>query len=828
MNTINYGIDLGTTNSAIAILNDLKPEVIANREGGTFTPSAVWINKKGSVRVGRLAKERHEADGGNCAIEFKRAMGMGKQAAKLFEECGKTLLPEELSAEILKSLKADVFQNRNHDLQAAVITVPAAFELPQCEATRKAAELAGFKYSPLLQEPVAASLAYGFQSLSDKEFWLVYDFGGGTFDAAIIQVRDGVIQVVNHAGDNFLGGGLIDWQIVEKVFLPKLLEEYDLDDFTRGNPKWRGAFNKLKGAAEKSKIKVSRTNSAYNIFEDGLCADDSENQVDLDCTLAPDVLESICIPYVNQSVNLCKKVLKDSNLKPESVSKIIMVGGTSLLPSLRKALKDQLGITLEYSIDPITVVARGAAIFAGTQKLDVIDGATVEGSFKLELKNYEPVGSDINPQIGGLIKKRDQNEFKGYSVEIVDIKSGWHSGRISLASNGAFITEVHAEKGRKCEFQIHLYDPLGKTQTLKPDSFSYIVGLSITSVPLTHSVGVALANNKSSWFLKKGTSLPARGHFVHHSTVSVRKSHPEDEIRIPIIEGDNPIADTNPLIGFIIITSGQVGRDIPPGADVEITLSIDESRIVTSKTYIPILDEEFGGVHKLGEIVLRQAELLKKEMVEIEKQIEAAEGKVSKIGNSKAKVKYEEIQKENLQEDIEICIQAAETDKIAAAEAEHKLRQLITQVRAVEAELRLPELVQQAQEQYNFVQKLISEYGNDDEKSALENITTEMENAIDANDVELLEQLIDTMHALTFAILDRQIWFWITRFQYLEEQKTSMSDQNLAGQLLDQGRRAVTNEDLESLKAVVRQLTGLLSPEEQKREEARAYGATII
>jgi len=828
MNIINYGIDLGTTNSAIAVLDDLKPDVISNREGAAFTPSAVWINKKGSVRVGRLAKERYEVDPDNCAIEFKRAMGMGKQAIKSFDASNIKMLPEELSAEILKSLKADVFQNRNYNLQAAVITVPAAFELPQCEATRKAAELAGFKYSPLLQEPVAASLAYGFQSESDKEFWLVYDFGGGTFDTAIIQVRDGVIQVVNHIGDNFLGGGLIDWQIIEKVFVPHLLEEHDLEDFTRGNAKWRAAFNKLKGSAEKAKIEVSRTNSSYNIYEDGLCVDDSGNEVDLDCALSPDDLEGICVTYVIQSINLCKKVLDESNLKPESVSKIIMVGGTSLLPSLRKSIKEQLGIPLEYSIDPITVVARGAAIFAGTQKLDISGEGSVEGAFKLELKNYEPVGSDIDPQIGGMISKKGCKEYNGFSVEIVDAKSGWQSGRISLASNGAFITEIHAEKGRKCEYQINLYNLQGKPQFLSPNSFSYTIGLSITSAPLTHSVGIALASNRPLWILKKGTSLPAQGHGVQHSTVSVRKSHPEDEIRIPIIEGDNPIADTNPSIGFIKIKSEQISRDIPPGADVEITLSIDESRIVTSKAYVPILDEEFSQVLKLGEIVPRQPELLEKEMVQMDQQIEIVEEKISKIGNSKAKAIYDDIQKENLKEDILNCIEAAKGDAVAAAEAEHKLRQLRAKVRAVEAELRLPELIEQAQEQYSFVQNLISDYGNDEKKTALENITNEMENAIDSSEVESLEQLIDVMYSLTFAILDRQIWFWVTRFQSLEENKTSMSDANLAEQLFDQGRRAVTNEDLESLKAVVRQLAGLLSPEEQKREEAKAYGSTII
>ena len=140
--------------------------------------------------------------------------------------------------EILKSLKGDVQQKTGEILESAVITVPAAFELHQCDATRKAAQLAGFKDSPLLQEPVAAALAYGFQTDGKKAYWLVYDFGGGTFDAAVIKAEEGSIHVVNHGGDNFLGGSDIDWAIIEELLIPRLLQDYDLEDFSRAHAGW--------------------------------------------------------------------------------------------------------------------------------------------------------------------------------------------------------------------------------------------------------------------------------------------------------------------------------------------------------------------------------------------------------------------------------------------------------------------------------------------------------------------------------------------------------------------------------------------------------------
>src|SRR5215813_10297699 len=259
-NTIDFGIDLRTTNSSVAMLKGTDTDVIKNNENLEITPSAVWIDKKGSLFVGRHAKERLIVDSENAASEFKLLMGTNTEIS--FKRSGRRMKPEELSAEVLKSLKADVMQRTGEDIEAAVITVPAAFDLPQCKATEAAARLAGLKVSPLLQEPVAAAMAYGFQHEGKKSFWLVYDLGGGTFDAAIIQVRDGMIQVVNHGGDNQLGGKLIDWRIIEDLLLPTLERNYDLPYFNRGNKRWLSAFAKLKKAAEEAKIRTG--DSAHN------------------------------------------------------------------------------------------------------------------------------------------------------------------------------------------------------------------------------------------------------------------------------------------------------------------------------------------------------------------------------------------------------------------------------------------------------------------------------------------------------------------------------------------------------------------------------------
>ena len=177
--TIDFGIDLGTTNSAISVLDGVDPQVIKNTKDQDTTPSAIWVNKKEVIRVGPQAKDAiaRESCEGDVYTEFKRMMGTPHQYE--FKSSGLRKKPEELSAEVLKELRSSVQGKTGELVESAVITVPAAFELHQCDATRRAATLAGFKASPLLQEPVAAALAYGFQTDSEKAYWLVYDFGGG-------------------------------------------------------------------------------------------------------------------------------------------------------------------------------------------------------------------------------------------------------------------------------------------------------------------------------------------------------------------------------------------------------------------------------------------------------------------------------------------------------------------------------------------------------------------------------------------------------------------------------------------------------------------------
>ena len=836
--TIDYGIDLGTTNSSIAVLTDTTTEVITHEGSSLLTPSVIWFDKRGRQYIGQRAKNEYFGDTANGEMEFKRRMGQDWR--KTFERSGIQMRPEEMSGEILKSLKADVRTAKGEDLQAAVITVPAAFDLPQCDATRRAAEVAGLSASPLLQEPVAAALAYGFQSAANKVFWLVYDFGGGTFDAAIIQVRDGVIQVVNHAGDNYLGGTNIDWDIVDKVLLPQLKREYQLqecpDNHSTDDVRWKPAMAKLKYHAEAAKIQVSRSQQPSEIFIEDLCVDAGGESVDFEYELTPADLESLIEPRVEKSIGLCQKALEEKGLSGQDIEKTLLVGGTSLFPWLQERVAAALGTPLDFTIDPLTVVSRGAAVFAGSQRLAAPTAPTQDGVYTIQLE-YDPVGHESDPMVGGKVFPPSGGSLDGFRVELVERRSQWSSGAINLATNGTFMTAVHAEKGRKCEYDIILTDVTGTRLSCTPEYFTYTVGMPITSPPLTHDLGIALANNESYWLFRKGGSLPDQSMRVFRTVVSLRKEEPYHEadnvIRIPLIEGDNPRADRNRRVRAMEIRpdNPQVKRDVPAGSEVEVKMTIDESRTTQMEAFIPLLDEVFKEEYRTF-MGLESAAELERDLEEELSRLSKLEKQAAVTSDGQARVVLEQLQREQLATEAQRQLAAARSERDAdLGEVNKKLLDLKAAVDSVEDVLEWPSLVREAREQIQSTHDVVDAWGQATDKARLDEVVGDIEGAITARRPELLRARVEDLRGLGAAIVVQRPEFWVDYYQYLEQRKDHMRDQKMADDLFAQGRRAIQAQscDLEALKAAVRQLIALLPPAEQKAAEARGgFGSTVV
>src|SRR5438876_196731 len=524
---------------------------------------------------------------------------MGSNRTKSFQRSGMKMSAEELSAEVLKQLKRDVASVRLGELvEAAVITVPADFDQPQCASTRRAAELAGIKQSPLLTEPVAAALAYTYQREVPRAFWLMYDVGGGTFDAALVRFNDGIGQAVNHGGDNQLGGSDIDSLIVDHLLVPELQRSYNLHDFNRGHPHWNGAFAKLLLAAEEAKIRLS-TLETVDIQLDFLGQDDHGDTVEVDFTLTRKHVEQFVEPLTRRAIEICKKVLAEKRLGAADIEKLVLVGGPTLTPYMRQMLSDTsvgLGIPLEFGIDPLTVVARGAAVFAGGLKVDFSRPATVQhGAFQVQLE-FEPMGTDTEPTIGGKIVASEGQKLEGCTVEFVnrDAQPPWRSGKTKVNSNGVFLTQLFAGSAGQNVYQIEVCDATGKRQECTPAELTYtLTTVVFQRPPLEHNIGVETVGNQISLFFKKGATLPARKMRVHMTAEALRPGSNGRGIHIPVVEGPYPKADLNRAIGFLSIFDHQVKREVPPNSELEITLEIDESRILKGEAYIPVIDQSF-------------------------------------------------------------------------------------------------------------------------------------------------------------------------------------------------------------------------------------------
>jgi len=830
--TIDYGIDLGTTNSAIAVLKGVSTEIIKNNVDHDITPSAVSIDKKGEVQVGQRAKNRIIDWPKDAYMEFKRRMG--SNYVYHFKSSSQQRRPENLSAEVLKELRANVQQRIDEILDAAVVTVPAVFELHQCDATKKAAQLAGFKQSALLQEPVAAALAFGFQANSAKAYWLVYDFGGGTFDAAVIKAEEGTIHVVDHDGDNFLGGSDIDWALVEKVVVPRILEEHDLENFNRANAgidkRWYRAFMRLKFAVEQAKIELSRKDVATLDPDHAKnLVDDSTGEVvieELDLQITKRELIRIAEPFILRSTEIAKRVLKKKGLSPSAIERVILVGGPTLAPYFREILAAELCIPLDHSMDPLTVVARGAAVFAGTQRLE-IGGviAAPAGEFVVDLK-YKPVGLDSAPMVGGKVSGCKISDFTGFSIEFVNEKTQWRGGKIPLRADGVFMADLHAERGDRNTFLIELFDATGRKRKTNPDRLIYSIGAVVDEQPLINSMGVALANNEYAKYFEKGRGLPLKKTGVFRTVHAVRQGQSGEVLKIPVVEGERELADRNRLNGVLEIWGHQIRRDLPVGSEVEVALQIDESRIITVKAYVPLLDEEFE-----AKIEMRRQDPTPEQLAadyETEmKRLQELKSKATVAGGDTAKAVIGEVEK-NLVQELKDALSAAKGDLGAAAKCEKRLLELKVRLDEAADALEWPALVTEVRQWLGYLETLIKrcEVTEAQEEKAAQ-LKDEIEEIIAQTKIDRLRKKRDQVERLYWEIAFTQDGFWVDCFKRLERDKQRISDRVRGDRLLDQGRQCIQANNINGLRNVVTQLWDLL-PRDVVEAAQRGYQSGLI
>lgn len=816
--TIDFGIDLGTTNSVLARLNGVNPVIVKNNDGDEGTPSAVYLDRKKQIWVGKNAKERQRNDPDNVAIEFKRRMGESWQFT--FQRFDQQMGPEALSSEVLKTLRQAAMARTGEELRHSVITVPAAFALPQNEATKNAAIAAGFSSYPLLQEPVAAALAYGYQSDSDKVYWLVYDLGGGTFDAALINMRDGMFHVVNHLGDNELGGQRIDSAIIDELLIPALIREYSLDDFKRSNPDWSQAFGKLKLAAEEAKIRLSGQAESVDIDIEYLCQDSKGNPIEFNYELKRSSVEDLAEPIIRRTLMKCRDLLEQKRLGAGNIEKVLLVGGQTKMPYLRERLADSgegLGISLAFDRDPLTVVAEGAAVFAGSQRVSSDDvPLSPKQGFSLEL-DYKPLDSDPEPMVGGRLVTDGSEDLSKFTVEFVNtsVQPQWRSAKVGLTPEGSFFVQLWAEKGLENVFQIELLDSHGNRVETNPDRLSYRVGIGVSDPPLTHSIGVALANNEVSWFFSKGAPLPQRNRVVFRTIVGIRQGNDGDILRIPLTEGESRRADRNSVVGSLHIRAADVRRDVPAGNEVEVTVEIDKSGLVRMKAYVPILDEEFEEILEYKEFRQNSVkpEQMRAELDGEQERIARLRSQVEETHDGEAETALDRVYSDRMLQEVEGNLDSSDDNDETARRCHNRLTELKMALDEVEDKLEWPALVSQLEKEIEDERGIIENSDFDatsEERIAFDKLVAEGQRAIKSRDVDLLRHVIQELYRVGTDIVVRQPGWWVGQLQNMEEKRELMSDQSTADACLSSGHRAINDGDIEGLKSTVRQLASLL------------------
>jgi len=829
---INIGIDLGTTNSAVAVNYNNKTEIVKNSAGSDYTPSVFGIDKSGNKIVGvkaydRLYKSSSDEEIKNNKAEVKRLMGTGETIH--FARINSDLTPEDVSAEILKSLKGDAVRKYSELASvAAVITIPAHFSSLQAEATKRAGQLAGFKHVVLLQEPIAAAMAYGFEK-SDNENWLVYDLGGGTFDVALISSKDSNLTVLGHSGDNFLGGKDFDLKIIDEVIKPEILKKYKLTDFDRSSEKYTSIFARLKAAAETAKIELSQYAKTTIEIED-IGSDENGEEVYVSINLTRDQFEEIIAPHVTKTIELVKKTLKDSGVSQSSVSKIVLVGGPTQIPYVRKALEDEFKIKVDGSIDPLTVVAKGASIFGLSQRVptDILNEGreTVKDEMNVTL-NYDSMTSDEDQTITGIVEELRDSDSEHF-VQIQADSGFYTSSKIKL-KNGKFFDTIAIEKGKTNTYWLYLFDDTGNTIPMFPDSFSVTHGLTVAGAPIPHDVGVIYAKKGfdsgfqmtevcDPYFEKN--SVPPLKKTNNYKTVKKLEKGKENNLPIKVYEGNSTNPSNNEVITSLQIDGKKLPYDLPEATDVDITIRIDESRTVLVEAYIPSIELTINA----------RADTYKQNVnvAELEKDLAVQKERLKSIKKNVSEEEYEQL--ENTIDDLGTNIKNANLDNDDKNKAERDMRELKTSFDSLEQSKELPQLKDEFNANVENAKEVITELDDSPEKteilSELKVLENEGEKAIKSSDKTMLLRVNEQIEQLTFRSVFQNPAAWVLMLNQIKEKRNELANQTDADYFIDKADKAVSDGDVEELKRCVRNLLNLLPKETQDEINSSMSGIT--
>ena len=818
---INYGIDLGTTNSVIAKFVKGKIEVFRNPQdyGRETLPSVVYF-KKDKVIVGNQAKVFLErGDPSQVFGRFKRLLGTTETKRVKVLNSSKT--PVELSAEVLKELKG--FVHTGEQVDAAVITIPASFNIPQSNATSEAGHLAGFKQVILLPEPIAASLAYGInQKLSDLENkqWLVYDFGGGTFDVALVKVKDGELKVIDHEGHNFLGGADFDDLIVEKVIINYLTKNFKFTDFESKMKSASGEYNSFYYrcllTAENAKITLSNKTSAE--IELNQVKDEEDNEVDVTFDITRSEFEDLIKDSIDDTISMIKKILVRNSLKPSDIQFTLMVGGSTYIPFVRKRVEEILQIPINCSVDPTTAVAIGAAYFAGTKEKSFEKDAVKKSSSGLKFRfSYSKTSNETEEMFSG---KFDGN-VEGLFYRINREDKGFDSGVKPLTNR--ISEDLPLVKDAFNYFRITILD----AQNNIIDSDIELIGIAQGGIgsgetPIAHDICIEVDDDGEFLELKKSktrlepvlfrnTFLPTKKTVYKYLNKNVMKDS-NDKVFLNILEGPHTnIPQANESIGFLEIKGSSLPSDLYKGDELEIKIEMSASREIKAAVYFPRINKEFTGIYT-GVLSPLTVEKFKDEVALLNDSLEI------EIKEAIDNERYEDAdQLTSLKKEVHELVEIS--DNMPDDDSTDKIHKEIIKKRKIAQEIddatknkRIELLKVEYVKDKDWCQKIVNDNGNDHDRKLFSDIIIREQIFLKATTPVKIKEAIDDLNNLAFNILWRTPEWLVAKFNRLIEKPQQFRDQNVAKSLMEAGHLAIANKNYDRLRQINFDLIDQLPP----------------
>ena len=827
---INFGIDLGTTNSLIAKFDKGQVEVFKNPNGFKESLPSVVAFRNDRILVGDQARTYAEKDPKGVASRFKRKMG----TTETIKLTGGSKTPVELSAFVLKELKT--FVHSGEQVESAIITIPASFDTVQSNATKEAGLAAGFKQVLLLQEPIAASLAYANKEKSvdlRNSQWMVYDLGGGTFDVALVKILEGELTVVDHEGDNYLGGSDFDAMLVEKVIVPEISRRGTFTNLLAQMKSEKGKYNKLwyrlLHAAESAKIELStKTSSEIDLGMVSL-EDEEGNPIDSLLTVTRSEFEEVIKAAVDGTADMMKKILTRNSLRPEDLKFVLMVGGGAYIPFVRKRVEEVMGLSVNTSIDPTNAVAVGAAYFAGTKEFKEGSEKTTAPKNNRQLKiravynrNTQESEETFNAKIDG--------DISGLFYRINSDDGSFDSGLKSLSSR--ISEDLPLREGAFNLFKFGIFDGRNSLVDVGFDSIQIAQGrYSVAGQMLPEDIclvvdDVANKDTRLKRVFAKNGVLPAKG----KSSVEVGKTvvkGSDDEIRIMVVEGPSERhSSTNKPIGILLVTGNQISRDLIRGTEIDLTFEVSESRDLSISAYLNGTGQEFSQVFK-GTARQVDTKMLATDVLglesKIQDEIEAAAGN----GNHDSAQGLERLlsQVQSLISEVGSLAHDDVTDD--RFKLEDKKRKIAQDVFELTTSKRVDAAKAAYIEAKEGVGGIVSESGNDREKHIYREIVAREQTFISSTNPERIEAATSELERVRWAILMRMPDFLSGMFEHLVGSRSAMNDQIQAKQLIEAGRNHISNQDWDDLKQVNGRLWDLMPSDAREADDMRLYTGIV-